>query len=298
MYNDMGSNDSKSMKTYNCFQFYNELDILEIRLQEGWDTTDYFVISEASHTHSGKSKEYVLLDNWERFKPYADKIKRIQVDESIEEQSRVFPGETPEWVREKYQRYALGRGLTEVQPNDLIVISDLDEIPRSEIIGMIQEDANDYDRYILKIPHFHFRINYMRIHPTVTIPNIIVVKGRAFTNTMSERQFTFPWFSPPPNTVFLEHGGWHFTDFGNDEHVINKLKSFCHIEQDVPKFLDVINIENLIANKIDRDAGPEKKFEYVKVDDYFPKCIFENLDRWNHMIIPNAEYHVEDFYNL
>lgn len=285
------------MKVYNCFQFFNELDILEIRLQEGWDTTDYFVIAESSHTHSGLSKEYFLLDNWERFKPYADKIRRIQVDESIEEQRQFFPRDTNEWVREKYQRFALRNGLYDSQPDDLIIISDCDEVPRSDMIQMIKEDTNVYSRYILNIPHFHFRLNYMRVNE-IKFPNIVVCRRSVFTNPMSEREYTFPWFTTPEDTVYLDHGGWQFTDFGNDEHVINKLKSFSHIDQNNSKYLDVINLEKMIANKSDRDGSDEKRFEYVVVDDYFPKCVTENLDRWKHMIIPNATVLVTDIYKI
>ena len=67
------------MKTYDCFTFFNELDVLEIRLKEMWDVTDYFVIAESNLSHSGKPKDYILLDNWERFKPYEEKIRRIPV---------------------------------------------------------------------------------------------------------------------------------------------------------------------------------------------------------------------------
>jgi len=282
------------MKVYNCFEFYNELDMLEIRLQEGWDTTDYFVIAESNYTHAGNSKNYVLLDNWERFKPYADKIRRVEVEETFEEQRRVFPTDTPNFVREKFQRYSIGKGLYDASMDDLIIVSDTDEIPRSEMIELIKNDKNDYDRYILNIPHFHFRLNYLRVQPEVVHADIMVVRARAFTNGQREREFTFTWFQNPPNTVYLDHGGWHFSDFGNDEHVVNKLKNFLHVELNNEDYLKNINIENFIKNKTGRDTG--ELFEYVKIDEYFPKCIRDNLDRWNSMIIPNAQFTVEDFY--
>ena len=284
------------MKTYNCFQFYNELDILEIRLQECWDSTDYFVITESSHTHAGNLKNYVLLDNWERFKPYADKIRRIQVDETLEDQRKIFPNDSTEWVREKYQRYALVKGIYDMNPEDLIVLSDCDEVPRGKLIEMIKHDENDYDRYLLNITQFHFRLNYMRIIPEFKFTNIISVRGRAFTNFMAEREFTFPWFPTPKNSVYLEHGGWHWSDFGNDQHVINKLQNFCHLDVNNPEYINNINLDNFINNKLGRDSN--EIFEYVIMDDYFPKCITDNLDRWKHMIIPNAQHHVEDFYSV
>jgi hypothetical protein len=162
---------------------------------------------------------------------------------------------------------------------------------------MIKHDENDYDRYFLNIAQFHFRLNYLRIKPDVKFTNVAAVRGRAFTNFMKERELTFPWFPDPENTVYLEHGGWHWSDFGNDEHVINKLKSFCHIDQNNPTQLDFINIESIIASKRDRNPVDEgQRFEYVVIDDYFPKCITNNLDKWQHMIIPDAQYSVLDFY--
>lgn len=282
------------MKTYNCFQFYNELDLLEVRLQEGWDSTDYFVISEASHTHAGNAKEYLMLDHWERFKPYADKICRIQVDEDLDVQRKIFSGESDEWVREKYQRYALVHGLKDLKAEDLIIISDLDEVPRSEIIKLIKEDTNNYDRYILNIPHFHFRLNYIRVEPQTVFGNIMVVRGKAFTNVMSEREFTFPWFRTPDNSVVVDHGGWHWSDFGDDKHVINKLQNFCHLDLNTPNYIGNINLDKLISENKGRDSN--ETFASVIVDDYFPKCITDNMDKWKNMIVPNAQHTIYDFY--
>jgi hypothetical protein len=285
------------MKVYNCFQFFNELDILEIRLQENWDTTDYFVISEANYTHSGIEKNYVLLDNWERFKPYADKIRRIQIDESLEEQQKFFPNETPEWIREKYQRFILEKGLHDRNNEDLIVISDLDEVPRSDMIQAIKDDDNDYDRYLLNIPQFHFRLNFMRTAPTTKYANIMVVRSRAFTNTMKEREYTFPWFTPPENSVVLDHGGWHFTWLGDNRENLVKLESICHLDANTEDLRKRYNVQWMIDNKVGRD-GPtgEERFEYVIVDEYFPKCIYENKERWDNLIIPGATHRVEDLY--
>lgn len=277
------------MKTYDCFTFFNELDVLELRLKEMWDSTDYFVIAEANMSHSGKPKPYHLLDNWERFKPYESKIRRIQVDD--------FPDTPDSWIREKFQRWALGRGLEDMQPEDIVIISDLDEIPRAEMIDMIKEDENNYDRYILTIPMFQYKINYMKIFDIAKQPNIMVVRGRAFTNAQQEREFTFPWVQKPEDLVFVDHGGWHFTYFGDDDAAITKIKNFAHTETDTTDMIARHNIEWFVQNKCGHH-GPShsERFEYVKVDDYFPKAITENLDKWAHMIIPNAQFHVTDLY--
>lgn len=277
------------MRVYDCFTFFNELDVLEFRLQELYDTVDKFIITEANLSHSGKPKEYILQNNWERFKPYADKIVRIQVDD--------FP-ETPDsWVREKFQRDALARGLTDLQPEDIVITSDLDEIPRAEMIEMIKTDENNYDRYILGIPMFQYKINYMKYHERGKQYNIIVTRGRVFTNPQREREFTFPWVQDPADTVYVDHGGWHFTYFGNDENAITKIQNFAHTETDRKDLIERHDIEWMVRNKYGHHGvNHEERFDIVQVDDYFPKAITDNLDKWKHMIVPGAEFKVTDLY--
>ena len=278
------------MKTYDCFMFFNELDLLEIRLQEMWDVTDTFVIAEANMGHSGKPKDYILLDNWERFKPYADKIKRVAVDN--------FPSTATQGIdRDRFQRASLARGLTDINPEDLIIISDLDEVPRAEAVNMVKTDENNYERYILCIPMFQYKINYMKHFEISKCPNIMAVRGRAYTNPQQEREYTFPWVPKPQDLVFVEHAGWHWSYFGDDAHAIKKIQNFAHTETDTPEMIARHNINWMIDNKYGHHGikSPER-FEYVIVDDYFPKCITNNLDKWQHMIIPNAVFHVEDLY--
>jgi hypothetical protein len=277
------------MKIYDCFTFFNELDVLEFRLQELYDTVDYFVIAEANKSHSGKPKDYILLDNWDRFAKYADKIKRIQVDD--------FPESPDSWVREKFQRWALNRGLTDIQPDDIIITSDLDEIPRAEMINMIKTDENNWDRYVLCIPMFQYKINYMKIYQISKQPNIMVTRGRVYTNPQQEREYTFPWIPDPKDTVYVDHGGWHFTYFGDDKHAITKIQNFAHTETDRADLIARHNIEWMVQNKCGHNGlGDPERFEIVQVDDYFPKSITENLDKWQHMIAPNAVFHVTDLY--
>jgi hypothetical protein len=279
------------MKTYDCFTFFNELDVLEIRLQEMWDVTDYFVIAESNLSHSGKPKDYILLDNWDRFKPYADKIRRIQVDD--------MPETKDSWVREKFQRYSIGRGLEDMQPEDIVIVSDLDEVPRAEAVAMIKEDPNDYDKYVLTIPMFQYKINFMKYIERSKQRNIMLTRGRAFTNAQQEREFTFPWTKDHPDTAYIDHGGWHFTYFGDDKNAITKIQNFAHTETDTKDMIERHDIEWMVQNKYGHH-GPNhgERFEIVVVDDYFPKCITDNIDVWieRNMIAPGAVFHVTDLY--
>lgn len=277
------------MKIYDCFTFFNELDILEIRFKEMYDLVDYFVIVESNLSHSGKPKEYIFENNKERYAQYMDKVRHIKVDD--------MPETSDSWVRERFQRTCIDRGLYDREDDDLIIVSDCDEVPRSELIDMIKEDENAYHRYILYIPMFQYRLNYMKIHDFTKGANIMVTRSPYYTNGQQEREYTFPWTPKPAETVFLEHGGWHFTYLGDDTHAITKIQNFAHTETDTPEMIAKHNIEYFIANKSGHHgpSNPER-FEYTKVDEYYPAAITGDLDRWSKWIIPNAEFHVTDLY--
>ena len=278
------------MKVYDVLPFFNELDILEIRLQELWNEVDYFVITESNLSHSGKPKEYILLDNWQRFKPYHEKIRRIAVDD--------MPETTDSWVRERHQRRQGLKGLTDLTKEDIVIVSDCDEIARAEIISLIKEDENDYDRYILCLAQLQYKVNYMKYFPYAKNPNCMVTRGRAFTDPQQEREYTFHWKNPaPPNTVEIDHGGWHFTYFGDDTHAIKKIQNFAHIETDTPDMISRHNIEWFITNKYGHH-GPNdpERFEIVQVDGYFPECIVNNQEKYADRIVPNAVFRATDLY--
>jgi hypothetical protein len=277
------------MKTYDCFTFFNELDLVELRFQTLWDHVDYFVVAEANMSHSGKPKEYIFENNLARFEPYMSKIRHIKIDD--------MPETTDSWVREKFQRKCLERGLGDLAPEDIVIVSDCDEIVRPELLEMIKEDENDYDRYVCKLPLFQYKINYLMVKPEPAHPKLAVTRGRVFTDPDQERTYTFDWTPKPPNTVKLEHGGWHFTYFGDNDHAITKIQNFAHVETDNPNMIARHNIDYFIENKCGHH-GPQhpERYEYVVVDDYFPEPITSNLDKWSHMIIPNATATVEDIY--
>jgi hypothetical protein len=282
------------MRIFDCFTFYNEFDILELRLEELWDTVDYFVISEANTTHQNNPKSFNLKDNWEKFKKYHSKIRHVMIED--------MPMSSDTWVNERFQRKELSRGLQDIAADDIICVSDCDEIPRPSALQAIKEDENDYPRYILAIPLHYFRINYMMISPVHKQNNIIVTRGRAFTDPQTERSITFNSGHLSPhyadhNVCLLEHAGWHFTYYGQTEFAKNKIRNFAHAETNVPWIMDNLNVDEIIKLKygIGWDKGNER-FEYIRLDDYYPQTILNNLEKYQNMIIPNATHSVYDFY--
>lgn len=133
-------------KIIDCFTFFNELDLLEIRLKYLYDVVDYFIIVEADSSYNGQSKQMVFADNEERFFPFKDKI--IYVPVSLLH----FGNKTGvAWEREEYQRNSISQGVLNLnlKDTDLVLISDLDEIPNKDILidlKINQENTIDIEK--------------------------------------------------------------------------------------------------------------------------------------------------------
>lgn len=282
------------MRVFDCFTFYNEFDILELRLQELWNTVDYFVIAEANSTHQARPKSFYLKDNWERFEKYSSKIRHVMIDD--------MPNSQDTWVNERFQRRALSRGLTDLDPSDIVIVSDCDEIPRPAAIDAIKDDENNYNRYVLSIPLNYFKLNFMMINPLFRQRNIIVTRGKAFTDPQREREFTFDKGNYPTsyadnNFCILEHGGWHFTYFGHTEFAKNKILNFAHAETNRPEIMNNLNVDYMIENKVGLlGFNYHERFEYITVDDYFPETVINNLDKYKNMIVQGDTKSIYNFY--
>ena len=123
------------LKIYDCFTFYNEFELLELRLKSLYDIVDYFVIIEANRTHTNKPKPLNLLEHKDEFKDFLPKIRYINLDAT----KVPFKG-VGDWSIENAQRNGIMAGLADANPDDLIFISDLDEIPSPDIFQRINED--------------------------------------------------------------------------------------------------------------------------------------------------------------
>jgi len=127
-------------KVYDCFTFFNELDLLEVRLAELYNVVDHFVIVESPISFTGKTKPLYYKENQERYSKYSDKIIYLSIDK--------FPDITGEaekdhWYREAYSRDFLLNGLKHCNQDDVIFISDLDEIPKQSSVLQIQNYLNE-----------------------------------------------------------------------------------------------------------------------------------------------------------
>lgn len=121
------------MRVFDCFTFYKEFELLELRLKSLYNVVDYFVIVEASKTQSGFDKPFFFYENRNRFADYLPKIRNIMLNVNMEIGLN-------DWSVENGQRNAIMNGLEDTDPEDLIFISDLDEIPDPNIVNRLKNN--------------------------------------------------------------------------------------------------------------------------------------------------------------
>lgn len=260
------------IKIYDCFTFYNEFDLLELRLTELYNYVDYFVIVEADTTFTNRPKPFLFEKNQQRYTKWSDKIIHIKVN---------MPGATDPWTNETFQRDAILQGVVDAADNDIVIISDVDEIPRPQAVELMR--INDSPLFALRMPLFNFKFNYMRTTPGEYDAWALSARKGVLTditpNTLRNRRFNLAGFT------IVEHGGWHWSFLGNNDYLRDKAQSFSHQEINTPEFVDNIDLEKSIANRQHwGNFGPER-YAIVVVDDYFP----ESIKQYPEYILDNPE---------
>ena len=270
------------MKIYDCFTFANELDLLEVRLKETYEQVDQFVIVESDITFTGKPKPLYLADNWERFAPWHDKIKLIRATDLI-------AGDNP-WNNEAKSRENLLRAVDNVDPADLILVSDVDEIFRASTMDLMRKHDKPY--YGFRLPYFSLKLNYLKLEPDAWWAGGSAIR-RQYITSMEKLRNERERIGHDIGTV-IRHAGWHFTNIASDDEIKNKLASFSHTEVCVPAILDRINANKLVESN--QGIDPESKYRSVAFDHYFPKSMMDDA-RWDNFIIPNAQGHAREILN-
>lgn len=281
-------------KIYDCFTFFNELDLLEIRLAEHFEHVDYFVIAEANKSHQGFSKDFVLEKHWDRFKKYQDKIIYVKVED--------MPDDRYSWTLENFQRDALQRGLTHANDNDVIVVSDCDEILRSFTFELLRHDI-ERELWICRQPIFWSKVNYFQIEPIGAGYNVnsMATTKKNLVSPQDLRNKTHWAFHNVPVDYIdnkmrtIQHAGWHFSYLGDDGQAKSKLENFAHTE--ARHLISGLNIQRAIEKGLNPISPTDPgKYAAARLDDYFPKTLLENQERWEHLIVPNGQLDIRKYY--
>lgn len=282
------------MKIYDCFLFFNELDLLELRLREHYDHVDHFVIGESNLSFTGRPKSYHLLDNWDRFLPWADKIIRVEITD-------LNPTDDA-WRNEAQSRENLLQGIQTANPNDIIFLSDCDEIIRDTTWQRMR--TSTAREFGFRMPMFYFRLNYMQTHPTrwwdggSAVRKGVLDQGIQALTTRDEQWGPMEYLRRARHGIGVDsmsvitHAGWHFGWLGDDQAAREKLANFAHQELNRPDVLENLDLELSISRGRGLLAdAPDTADQHVvvTVDDYFPRAVTSDLERWQRYIIPGAQ---------
>ncbi|MEM3630908.1 MAG: hypothetical protein QXY18_05800 [Nitrososphaerota archaeon] len=285
------------MKIYDCFTFFNELDLLEIRLNVLNEIVDKFVIVEANKTHTGKVKPLYFEKNIDRFEKFLDKIVYIKID---------FPNGLSSWGRENFQRNKILEGLKDASEDDLIIISDLDEIPKPSIL---KDLTNSRNINILRGPIFYYFLNYkafkksgedflwngpvvfkykemifpQKMRQFAIFQNCILNHSNLLSLIKNQLFFNLNKIYSKTSISIIDNSQWHFSWLGGKEKIIEKLESFAHTELNKEKFKSDSFLDQMI--KRGEFFKGNIILKKVELDETFPKYILQNKEKFKHLIL-------------
>jgi len=269
------------MAIYDCFQFFNEEHILDIRLNVLNEFVDFFVIVESTTDHQGKYKK--LYFDSKKFKKFENKIIYIIVDDTAEAIKKPHVG--GESLVEQHQRNSLTRGLKNCEQDDLIILSDVDEIPDLNKLNLFDR-KNKYAVFSQKM--FGYKLNLLNETEANWHGSKICLrkdlKSPQWLRNLKFKKYPFWRIDKPRNLQIIQNGGWHFAYLQNPKNISKKIKSFAHGEFNKENFVNEENIKkkiNMGKDIFDRGISYKK----IEIDHTFPKYIFENKEKLKEWII-------------
>jgi len=291
------------MKIYDCFMYFDEDIVVDVRLNTLNQFVDYFVIVESRFTHKGESRQ--LNFNHKKFEKFKDKIiyivdeeiysltEKIKIDDSEDEKSRkaIFNAA----YRENGQRNLISKGIEGANKEDFIMISDVDEIPK---LSGLNFNTLKEKIILFKQDMFYYKFN-------LKLPNLIWTGTKAcrkknlvnpqWLRNIKDRKYPFfridTFFSNTKYTSIkiINDGGWHFSNIKTPKEIEFKLRSYLHHREFDLNPLSVEQINEIIKNKqaiydlkVDKTVNKIgngsilEKFEFNKLPEY----IVTNKDKF------------------
>jgi len=270
------------MKIFDCFSYWDEDLLLDLRLNILNDFVDFFVIVEGNKTWQNNPKEFRFeLNNFAKFK---EKIIYIKVEDLPD-------GDNP-YLRENFQRNCISRGINNSSDDDLIMISDLDEIPNPQSISSFNKNM----RYaVFKQKHFYYKMNLQsQINPFWYGSRICVkkfLKSPQWLRNLKFKKRPFWRLDKLRLNNIIEDGGWHFCNLKTPEELLYKYQNLCETndpyvfkEKIDEKYLKVEEIKKRIEFGEDI-IGRKETYKAQKLDESFPEYLLKNKNLYKNWII-------------
>jgi len=264
------------MKIIDCFIFYNELDLLIYRFNLLNNIVDYFIIVESTHTFIGKEKKLFFNENKHLFENFRNKIIHIIVDDFPYKYHNVNIDAGYVWNNEFFQRNAISRGINYIKDlaqSDVIIISDVDEIPDPHTLNKIKKGIIIVDINILEMDLYYYNLN-TRFQSKWPLCKIISYKKYNELNISCNDIRNIQCSN-------ILNGGWHLSYFGDKYFIQNKIQNFSHQELNNTNYTDLDKIENRVKNYgdlYDRNTNIER----INIEDntYLPVDYDKYLNKY------------------
>jgi len=269
------------MKVYDCFQYFNEENVLELRFNILDEFVDFFVITESTTDHQGNEKK--LNFDIEKFKKFKKKIIYVVVDDTLEQIKKTHIGQNS--LVERHQRNSIMKGLKKCHDNDLIVISDVDEIPDLNKLNLFNK-KNRYAVFLQK--KFDYKLNLLNLTEGDWHGSKICLKKNLkspqWLRDLKFKKYSFWRFDKVRDVQVINNGGWHFSYLQSTDNILKKINSFSHGEHNKPEFANTRNIEESI--KMEKNIfSLDFSYKKINIDDTFPKYIIENKEKLKEWIV-------------
>ena len=251
------------MRIFDCFMYFDEDLILDARLNILDKYVDFFIIVESKYNHKGEKRSLKL--DLEKFKKFKNKIRYLVIEDlpnNLETITGQDFGVTKEHKfinnavkRENFQRNFIKKGLDEAQDEDLILISDLDEIPCLENLNLrsikekiiVFKQLMTYYKFNLVLPNFWWHGTKGCLKKNLKSPQWLRnVKSKKYSLLRLDILFSEMRYN---SIKFIENGGWHFTNIKSAEEIELKFKSYLHHREFELSNINLNDIREIIKNK-------------------------------------------------
>ena len=269
------------MKIYDCFQFFNEENVLDLRFNILNEFVDFFVIAESTTDHQGNKKELNFDIN--KFRRFEKKIIHIVVDDTLSSIKKSHIGQNS--LVEIHQRNSILKGLKNCHEDDMIIISDVDEIPDLTKLKLFDK-KNRYAVFGQK--KFDYKLNLLNETEGEWHGSKICLKKNLkspqWLRNLKFKKYPFWRIDKIRDLQIIKNGGWHFSYLQTPDKLLKKIKSFSHGERNKPEFTSEKNIkEKIEMQKNIFDLG--FSYKKIEIDGSYPKYILNNREKFRDWII-------------
>jgi beta-1,4-mannosyl-glycoprotein beta-1,4-N-acetylglucosaminyltransferase len=296
--------NTKTAKIIDVFPYFNEKELMELRINVLKDHVDQFVIIESNQTHSGIPKEYTAMKTIEELNLPKDKIlvlevaysDSIQIDEidTLNSQLSQSPKEVLAWSRERIQRDAITSAIENFSDDAVFILSDCDEIINPRNIKYVVDMAKQFKNNVIKVPltllegRADQQVCDANGNPVAWAEGMMIclkdhLRYSTPTKIKSEKLTPYSIVYLTENNNMVTDLGWHFTWMGDEERKKKKAESFIHYAN--------LNVVNNVSSDSLKKLGIESKYGY-KTSNYsttnLPRILFD-LPKVKEFLLPEGQ---------